>query len=197
MKIFSFPIITSIILLTSINTAYSEEDSSCNMLEGYTVGLNISYPVFAQDYYTDATGPALGINMETPYGFNIGSYAVGLGGGINMVNFGGDADYTNISFSLSSSVFETPSGSISLSAGGGYYIGNTDANVDRTAYADYSNNTVGVNVAVGYYYAIQNQPLVIQPYARGSLLLNVDGEGNQQGWLSIGAIIHYDISSLF
>jgi len=197
MKTLTLPIITSIILLASIDTVYSEEDSSCNMLAGYTVGLNVGYPVFAQNYYTDATGPALGINVESPYGFNIGSYAVGIGGGINMVNFGGDADYTNISLSLSSNVTDLSSGSLSISAGGGYYIGNTDANTNSSILNDYSNNTLGINGGVGFYYAIPNQPLVIQPYARGSWLLNVDGDGNQQGWLSIGTVIHYDISTLF
>ena len=197
MKTLTLPIITSIILLTSMNTVYSEAESSCNMLAGYTLGLNVGYPVFAQDYYTDATGPAFGINVDTPYGFNIGSYTVGIGGGINMVNFGGDADYTNISFSLSSNVTDISSGSLSISAGGGYYIGNTDANTNSSILNDYSNNTLGINGAVGYYYAIPNQPLVIQPYARGSFLLNVDGDGNQQGWLSVGAMVHYDISTLF
>ena len=197
MKTLTLPIITSIILLASIDTVYSEEDSSCNMLAGYTVGLNVGYPVFAQNYYTDATGPALGINVESPYGFNIGYNTVGIGGGINMVNFGGDADYTNISLSLSSNVTDISSGSLSISAGGGYYIGNTDANTNSSILNDYSNNTLGINGGVGFYYAIPNQPLVIQPYARGSWLLNVDGDGNQQGWLSIGTVIHYDISTLF
>lgn len=196
MKRLTLPIITSIIFLTSMDIVYSEEDSSCNMLTGYTVGLNVGYPVIAQGYYTDATGPALGINVESPYGFNIGSYAVGIGGGINMVNFGGDADYTNISLSLSSNVTDISSGSLSISAGGGYYIGNTDAN-SNSSLNDYSNNTLGINGAIGFYYAIPNQPLVIQPYAKGSWLLNVNGDGDQQGWISIGAMIHYDISTLF
>ncbi len=139
MKTLTLPIITSIILLASIDTVYSEEDSSCNMLAGYTVGLNVGYPVIAQAYYTDATGPVLGINVESPYGFNIGSYAVGIGGGINMVNFGGDADYTNVSLSLSSNLFETPLGSLLLSAGGGYYLGNEEGG---SSFYDYSNNTV-------------------------------------------------------
>ena len=197
MKTLTLPIITSIILLASIDTVYSEEDSSYSMLAGYTVGLNVGYPVFAQNYYTDATGPALGINVESPYGFNIGSYTVGIGGGINMVNFGGDADYTNISLSLSSKVTDISSGSLSISAGGGYYIGNTDVNSNSSILNKYSNNTLGINGGVGFYYAIPNQPLVIQPYARGSWLLNVDGDGNRQGWLSIGTVIHYDISTLF
>ena len=97
MKILSLPIISSLMWLTSMNTVYSEEESSSNMLGGYTLGLNVGYPVFAQDYYTDGTGPVLGINVDTPYGFNIGSYTIGIGGGINMVNFGEDADYTNVS----------------------------------------------------------------------------------------------------
>ena len=187
MKTLTLPIITSIILLASIDTVYSEEDSSCNMLAGYTVGLNVGYPVIAQEYYTDA----LGIIVDSPYEFNIGPYTVGIGGGINMVNFGGDADYTNVSLSLSSNVFETLLGPLSISAGCGYYLGNDDGGID------YSYNTLGVNGAIGFYYAIPNQPLVIQPYAKGSRLLNVNGDGDQQGWISIGAMIGYDISTLF
>ena len=113
MKTLTFPIITSIIFLTSMDTVYSEEDSSCNMLTGYTVGLNVGYPVIAQGYYTDATGPALGIKVDTPYGFNIGSYTVGISVGTNMINFGGDADYTNVSLSLK----PNPVPTISLSGG--------------------------------------------------------------------------------
>jgi len=190
----TLPIITSIIFLTSMDIVYSEEDSSCNMLTGYTVGLNVGYPVIAQGYYTDATGPALGIIVDSPYGFNIGSYTVGISGGINMVNFGGDADYTNVSLSISSNVFETLLGPLSISAGVGYYLGDDDGG---TEHYKYSYNTLGVNGAIGFYYAIPNQPLVIQPYAKGSWLLNVNGDGDQQGWISIGAMIHYDISTLF
>ena len=66
MKTLTLPIITSIIFLTIVDTVYSEEDSSCNMLTGYTVGLNVGYPVIAQGYYTDAMSPALGIIVDSP-----------------------------------------------------------------------------------------------------------------------------------
>ena len=112
MKTLSLPIISSIILLTSMNTVYSEEESSSNMLAGYTLGLNVGYPVFAQDYYTDATGPVLGISVETPYGFNIGSYTIGIGLGINQLNFGGDADYKNVFLSFFGTDTESVPGTV-------------------------------------------------------------------------------------
>ena len=185
-KMLPYIMITSSILLSGMNALFSQN------FEGYTVGLNIGYPIYSQDYFTteatgsDATGPTIGIVVDTPFGFDLGPYAIGVGGGIDLANVGGDADYTGLYLTLNSIVYETPMGPLSLSAGGGYYLG-----------GDLFPSSVGINGGIAIAYAVHDQPIVIQPYAKGTLILNVDGEGNQQGWLCIGATIHYDISTLF
>jgi len=168
-----------------MDIVYSEEDSSCNMLTGYTVGLNVGYPVIADEWISNSTGPSLGIVMGTPHGFDLGPYAVGVGGGIDLANVGGDADYTGIYLSLSSTVYETPSGPLSVYANLGYYMGNEEGNIS------FSGNGLGVSGSMTFDYAVPDQPVVIQPYVSGTLLLNPSDGGGQATWLNIGAMIHY------
>ena len=125
------------------------------------------------------------------HGFDLGSYAIGVGGGIDLANVGGDADYTGIYLSLSSTVYETPSGPLSVYGNLGYYMGNEDGDIT------YSGNGLGVSGSITFDYAIPDQPLVIQPYGGGTYLLNPSNASGMSGWLSIGAMIHYDISTLF
>ena len=181
-KISLYIIITSLSMLVSMNALFSQD------LEGYTAGINIGYPIFSQEYYTDATGPGLGIVVGTPFEFDMGNYSVGVGGGIDSANFGADASYTGLYVTLNSIVYETTAGPLSASVGGGYYMGG-----DNDLYP----SSLGINGGIAIEYALSNQNIVIQPYARGAYLFDVDGNGNKQGWLSIGAMINYDISTLF
>ena len=69
-------IITSSLLLSGLNALFSQD------FDGYTVGLNVGNPIFALDWLKEGTGPSIGIAVGTPYEFDLGSYAVGVGGGI-------------------------------------------------------------------------------------------------------------------
>ena len=144
------------------------------------MGLNVGYPVFAQDHwagFSGSIGPTLGIVVDTPYGFDLGPYAVGTDFGFEMANIGGDADYTGFYLGLNSTVYEMSLGSLSVNGGGGYYMGNTNANTSSSNYQDYSSKGFGANGGIYFNYLIPNQPIVIQPYARGTFLLDIDGAG--------------------
>ena len=163
---------TTIMLLSCMNVLFSQE--------GYTAGLNVSYPLVTGMYFDgegSRTGPAVGVVIGTPYGFELGPYTVSVGVGIESVNMGADDNfkYTGFYLSFSSAIYELASGPISVTGSIGTYGG------------------LAVSGAIMCDYAIPSQPIVIQPYARGTWLLDVNGNGDQQGWLSIGATIHYYI----
>ena len=170
-------IITSTMLLTNFNTLFSQD------FEGYAAGLNISYPIAVGEILKDQESPSVGIVVDTPHEFDLGSYAVGVGAGIELVNMGAEDEnfsYTSFYLSLSSMVYETPAGPLSVYAGGGWF------------------GSLGGTGAVMLDYALPDQPIVIQPYFRGTFITDSGVGGDNPTWiLSIGAIINYDISTLF
>ena len=60
-KISLYIIITSSMLLSGLNALFSQD------FEGYTVGLNVGYPIFALEWLNSGTGPSMGIVMGTPW----------------------------------------------------------------------------------------------------------------------------------
>ena len=171
MKKFLLSIITtSIILLSCMNVLFSQE--------GYTAGLNVSYPLVTGKYFDGdgtRTGASVGVVVDTPYGFDLGPYAVGVGGGIELANMGADEDFTYTGFyvSLESTVYELPQGPIAVYGGIGMYGG------------------LALTGAVTFDYTISGQSIVMQPYARTTLLLDADGDGATSYLMSIGAMINY------
>ena len=171
MKKLSMSIITtSIMLLSCVNVLFSQEE--------YTVGLNVSYPLVTGGYFDGTgtrTGPSVGVNVGTPYRFDLASYSFGVGVGIEIANMGADVgfNYTGFYLSLSTTVYELQGGPISVSGGLGMYDG------------------LAAIGALTYDYAISDQPIVIQPYARTTLLLDADGDGSNSYLMSIGAMINY------
>ena len=171
MKTFLLSIITtSIVLLSCMNILFSQE--------GYTIGLNVSYPLVNGEYFDGdgtRTGPAVGVNVGTPYKFDLASYSVGVGVGIEMANMGADDgfNYTGFYLSLSTTVYELQSGPISVLGGFGIYEG------------------LAATGAVMYDYSIANQPIVIQPYARTTIFLDADGDGGKSYMMGIGAMVNY------
>ena len=164
-------IIISIMLVSGMNALFAQEEGG----SGYSAGLNVSYPLVAGDYFTDQTGPSVGIVVDTPYGFDLGPYSIGIGVGIELANMGADDDFTYTGFyvSLGSTVYELESGPIGVYGGLGMYGG------------------LAVLGALTYDYAISGQPIVIQPYARTTLLFDADGDGTKSYFMSIGAMINY------
>ena len=169
-KIHLSMITTSIILLSCVNVLFSQE--------GYTAGLNVSYPLVTGAYFDGdgtRTGPSVGVNVGTPYSFDLASYSIGVGVGIELANMGADDgfNYTGFYLSLSTTVYELQSGPISVLGGFGLYDG------------------LAITGAVMYDYAVANQPIVIQPYARTTLLFDASGLGDASYLMSIGAMVNY------
>ena len=153
------------------------------LFDGYTVGLNVSYPLINGWYFRDQIGPSVGIVVSTPYGFDLGSFSVGVGAGVEILNVGAENDdftynYTGFYLSLESAVYETPAGPISVSGAGGWY------------------GSLVYSGGIMFDYAVPGQSMVIQPYVREIIFTEVDN-GNPSYLISIGATIHYDISTLF
>ena len=154
---------------------------SAQDLTGYSVGLNVSYPLVTGTYFEDHTGPSVGVVVDTPYGFDLGPLAVGVGVGIEMLNVGSEDldentyNHTGFYLSLSSAVYETPSGAILVSGTGGWYTGG-----------------LVFGGAVMFDYAVPDQPIVFQPYARSSIFNDAAGDGSTMSHImSIGAQIIY------
>ena len=92
-------------LLSCMNILFSQE--------GYTIGLNVSYPIVNGEYFDGPgtkTGPFIGVNVATPYSFDLASYSVEGGVGIELANMGADDgfNYTGFYLSLSTTVYELP-----------------------------------------------------------------------------------------
>ena len=168
-------IITSIMLVSGINTLFAQDEGGGS---GYSAGLNVSYPLVAGAYFDNdgtTTGPSVGVVVDTPYGFDLGPFAVGVGAGIEIANMGADDDFTYTGFyvSLESTVYELSQGPISVYGGVGMYGG------------------LAATGAVTFDYAVSGQPIVIQPYARTTILLDANGNGDSSYLMSIGAMINY------
>ena len=174
MKKLSFSLlITFCMILCNLNFILAQDSGI-----GYSAGLNVSTPLVTSSYFDGdgtTTGPSVGVVVSTPYSFDLGSYSVGVGAGIELANMGADDNFTYTGFylSLSTEVFELESGPISLSGALGIYGG------------------LAATGSILYDYAIENQPIVIQPYARTAVLLDSDGNGRGSYLMSIGAICNY------
>ena len=171
MKKFLLSIITtSIMLLSCVNVLFSQGE--------YTVGLNVSYPLVTGAYFDGSgttTGPSVGVNVGTPYSFDLASYSVGVGVGIEIANMGADVgfNYTGFYLSLSTTVYELQSGPISVNGGLGMCGG------------------LAATGSIIYDYAVTDLPIVIQPYARTTVLLDANGDGTKSFLMGIGANINY------
>ena len=149
----------------------------------YSVGLNVSLPQISDFWTIVHSGPYVGIVVSRPYVFDLGSFSVGVGAGVEIVNVGAENDdftynYTGFYLSLESAVYETPAGPISVSGAGGWY------------------GSLVYSGAIMFDYAVPGKSMVIQPYVREIIFTEVDN-GKPSYLISIGATIHYDISTLF
>ena len=163
------------------------------LFDGYTVGLNVSLPQI-DDFWTIVhSGPTVGIVVSRPYVFDLGSFSVGVGAGVEILNMGVEnADYTGFCLSIESAIYETPVGPISVSGAGRWYNSIKDIlwTLEPSAAAG--------SVAIMFDYAVPGQPMVIQPYVQDILFFDMEYPiGSLRYLISIGATIHYDISTLF
>ena len=162
------------------------------LFDGYTVGLNVSLPQI-DDFWTIVhSGPSVGIVVSRPYVFDLGSFSVGVGAGVEILNMGvKNADYTGFHLSIESAIYETPVGPISVSGAGRLYNSIKDILYTLEPFA------AAGSAAIMFDYAVPGQPMVIQPYVREILFIDIEAGSPSSYLISIGATIHYDISTLF
>ena len=155
-----------------------EEEGTTNPLAGYTAGLNVGFPFIAGETYESGLGPVVGIVGNTPYGFALGPFNLGVGFGVEAVMMDLKTQM-GVYGTLNTTIYVTTKGPISYWAGAGYYD--------------------GLGLSGGFYmdYMVANMPLVIKPYIRG-VLNTGGGDGNDLTYFgNIGVMLLYDISTLF
>ena len=173
-----------------IDEAFLEEEAGeeyvASPLEGLTVGLNIGFPVITGAYLKGATstGPNIGIVVGTPYGFPLGPFSIGVGAEILTYSWGdyysGMALLGTINTALNDMLpFEVP-GVLSAQIGGGYFGAG-----------------LGTTVGVAYDIELPNMPVAIKVYNRANMTTTASGDFEKAtGWINIGAMITYDVSTL-
>jgi hypothetical protein len=180
-----------------IDEAFLEEEEaeeeyvdSSPAFEGLTVGLNIGFPVITGQYLKGATstGPNIGIIVGTPYGLPLGPFDLGIGAEILTYSWGdyysGMAILGTINTTLNNVLPFLP-GNVSAQIGGGYFGAG-----------------VGTTAGVAYDIELPNIPVAIKVYDRLNVTSAAGGDDPYNKdqptmWINIGAIVTYDISTLF
>ncbi len=179
MKRISFLLLSSLMMVLLLSPAAAQDEGTASALAGYTAGLNLGYPIIAGETYESGVGPVIGIVGNTPYGFAVGPFNVGVGLGIEaaMMEIG---TQVGVYGTLNTTLYVTPYGPISYWAGVGYYDG------------------LGFSGALYYDYMVPNMPLVVKPYFRGQFNTGGGPEGKDLTYFAnIGVMLMYDISTLF
>lgn len=160
---------------TSMVEEYYEADSP---LAGYTVGLNAGYPLVTGEFYKDRTGPVVGLVFGTPYGFAVGPFNLGVGGGVEIAMM--EEQAIGVFASVNSTVYTTPAGPISVYGGAGYY------------------NGLGLLGGAYFDYMVPNMPIVVKPYVRATISTSAakdaSGSNAPTGWIMGGVMLLYDLS---
>ena len=170
------------------------EVTSGSALIGYTVGVDLGYPVYRHgglgaSYDESGLSPSFVVN--TPFGAAIGPFEIGFGAQIGMYKFTDTAADRELSglFALATantSVFETAQGAVTVQLGAGYF-----------------GASVGLTAGAAFDYAVPGIPLVARPYVRMNATLDSgaevsdSSENGAYSWLNAGIMLAYDISTLF
>jgi len=167
--------------------------ASGSELIGYTVGLDVGYPVYlhgglGSSY--DESSPAIGIVVNTPFGAAVGPFEIGFGAQVGTYGFSHSVADREISgvyalATANTAVYETAQGAVSVQVGAGLF-----------------GKSVGFTGGAAFDYVIPDMPIVIRPYLRANATLDSGGEavGDDNAgylWLNAGVMISYDISTLF
>jgi len=173
--------LTALIMLSLLLAVPSPAPAQDNPLAGYTVGVNVGYPAVAGKTYKDygGTGPVVGIVGNTPYGFALGPFNIGVGFAIESALMKDNAQLGFLG-TINTTIYTTPYGPLSYWGGVGYY------------------NGLGLAGGLYYDYMIPNQPIVLKPYGRAIIQTKSQDEGGgMTGFALVGVMVTYDISTLF
>jgi hypothetical protein len=169
------------------------EVTSGSALIGYTIGLDVGYPVYLHGGLGssfDTPGPAFGLVVNSPFGAAIGPFEIGFGAQVGMFSFTNEPSDDELSgvyalVTANTALLETAQGAVSAQIGAGYF-----------------GASVGFTAGAAFDYAVAGMPLVVRPYARMNATLDsgVETSGDDSGaysWLNVGLMLSYDISTLF
>jgi hypothetical protein len=169
------------------------EVTSGSALIGYTVGLDVGYPVYLHGGLGssfDTPGPAFGLVVNSPFGAVVGPFEIGFGAQAGMFSFTNENSDSELSgiyalATANTALLETAQGAVSAQVGAGYF-----------------GASLGFTAGAAFDYAVAGMPLVIRPYARMNATLDsgVETTGDDSGayaWLNVGLMLSYDISTLF
>ena len=169
------------------------EVTSGSALIGYTLGLDVGYPVYLHGGLGesfDTPGPAFGLVVNSPFGAAVGPFEIGFGAQVGMFSFTNEPNDDELSgiyalVTANTAILETAQGAVSAQVGAGYF-----------------GASVGFTAGAAFDYAVAGMPLVIRPYARMNATLDsgVETSGDDTGsyaWLNLGLMLSYDISTLF
>ena len=177
MKHISYKIVALGLMLMLLAPVVAQEEGTANPLAGYTLGLNVGYPVMTGEYFKDSSGPVVALVGNTPYGFALGPFNMGVGFGLEA--FLADETQIGVYGTVNTTIFVTPYGPLSYYGGVGYYGG------------------IGALGGIYYEYMVPNMPLVLKPYIRGVIMTGATESGDPSGLVNIGLMALYDISTLF
>jgi len=169
------------------------EVTSGSALIGYTVGLDLGYPLYLHgglgDSY-DTPGPAFGLVVNSPFGAAIGPFEIGFGAQVGMFSFTNELPEDELSgiyalATANTALLETNQGAVSMQVGAGYF-----------------GASLGLTAGAAFDYAVPGMPLVVRPYARMNATLDSGAEttGDESGsyaWLNAGLMLSIDVSTLF
>ena len=169
------------------------EVTSGSALIGYTVGLDVGYPVYLHGGLGssfDTPGPAFGLVVNSPFGAAIGPFEIGFGAQVGMFSFTNEPNDDELSgiyalVTANTALLETAQGAVSAQVGAGYF-----------------GASLGFTAGAAFDYAVAGVPLVVRPYARMNATLDSGAEvvGEDSGaytWVNAGIMLSYDISTLF
>jgi hypothetical protein len=170
------------------------EVTSGSALIGYTVGLDVGYPVYLHGGLGasfDTPGPAIGVVVNSPFGAAIGPFEIGFGAQVGMFSFTNENSDSELSgvyalATANTALLETAQGAVSAQVGAGYF-----------------GASLGFTAGAAFDYAVPGAPVVLRPYVRMNATLdsgvetaNAD-ENAAYSWLNAGAMISLDLSAIF
>ena len=152
---------------------------------GYTIGLMVGYPIGIGSLSNNDANPVFGLVGSTPFGFAVGPFEMGLGFEASYYTFGTEAEGPSILATVNTALLETTQGPVAIEIGAGWYGGGPGATLGAT-----------------YSYAVPNMPVVVKPYVRSNVVMDldlakIDGNDGILIWVNVGLYASYDLGDLF
>ena len=179
MKRIGYILLSLALVFMLLTPGLAQDEGKTSALAGYTAGLNLGYPIVAGETYESGLGPVIGLVGNTPYGFAVGPFNIGVGFSLEATLMELETK-VGVLGTLNTTIFVTPYGPLSYWAGVGYYD--------------------GLGLAGGLYfdYMVPDMPLVLKPYGRALIQTKPEDQGGgMTGFVNIGLMAMYDISTLF